>query len=74
MIKYLLFPGMVKNNNDKHHHYLGPVQLACLYNVRMHDCRIVTDAEEEYPERLHNHGLIELRPRANGNYTLIEKV
>ena len=66
MKKYLLVPGYIKSNNDGDHHYISPVKLKNLYNVPINECLI-------YSERMRiaiPEGLIELHPRADGDYTL----
>ncbi len=65
--KYLLVPGYVKSQNDDDAHYISATRLALLYQVSLDDCEIYyADARHisTYP------GLIRLKPRHDGDYTL----
>jgi hypothetical protein len=76
--KYVLFPGIVTSKTDGDQHYLGFRELACLYKVDLRECAIYEPrpwwtishykmAEEQIK------GLIQLKPRYDGNYTLPNK-
>ncbi len=64
-MKYLVFPGYVTSQNDGQSHYVSATDLMQLYGVDPKKCRI-------NPPRITNLGarLIELRPRADGKYSL----
>jgi len=81
-IKYALFPGPVRSRRDGQYHYIHEADLARLYGVRMSDCLVVRRAvngpnewreREMLLDRIKEQGLIELRPRYDGNYTLPTK-
>ena len=73
--RYVLCPGYVRSRNDGQRHYVGPMDLARLYGVRIEQCEIYEPAQwwpESYyrmaEERIR--GLIKLAPRWDGNYTV----
>jgi len=68
--KYLLCPGRVTSKTDGDDHFIDERALARLYGVSMSECEV-------RPERAFGRfgwrptpGLIELRPRYDGNYKL----
>lgn len=67
--KYLLMPGYVKSNNDKDRHYISTVQLRKLYNVPMNECLVLNNRNSTMIPP----GLIKLRTKANGDYTIPEE-
>lgn len=78
-VKYLLCPGKVRSHTDSDVHFIGALQLASLYGVRMVECLILPDFDkEDFPgqraqlyERSGPSGdLIKLTPRYDGNYLL----
>jgi hypothetical protein len=74
-IKYVIAPGYVHSVNDGDRHYIGAMQLIRLYGVSPKECRIYEPAPQwttgvfRYEEQA-NKGLIWLRPKANGDYSL----
>ena len=61
--KYALHPGYVISRNDGDEHYIGEWQLQRLYGVQPNECVLVGPG-------VAGEGLIHLRPRYDGNYTL----
>ena len=78
--KYALHPGPVTSKNDGDRHFIDAHQLAFLYRVRQSECVVVPwevkpgheRQHELLLERIERMGLIHLRPRYDGNYTLPE--
>jgi len=76
--KYALHPGPVTSQSDGQTHFVDAHQLARLYGVSPSECVVV--AWDNGPgheivyrirrERIERMGLIHLRPRSDGNYTL----
>jgi hypothetical protein len=72
-MKYAVYPGYVTSKNDGDRHWIGATELIRLYGVRIEECEIYEPAPwwpHSYytweKERLA--GLVELRPRYDGNY------
>lgn len=78
--KYALFPGPVTSKNDGDRHFVDAPTLAFCYGVRLSECLVVpAHISERHPrerelllERIERQGLVQLRPRYDGNYTLPE--
>lgn len=73
--KYALFPGRVFSKRDGQLHHVDAWQLAWLYNVPPRECVVVRETlnprqREIMMEKIKRQGLIELRPRYDGNYTI----
>ena len=73
--KYQLCPGVVVSATDGQEHYIGAMTLARLYGVDLRECVIYEPAPWwtrsffEYEDALCG-GLIRLKPRRDGNYTI----
>ena len=65
--RYVLHPGYVYSRNDGDRHFVGAVDLARLYGVRLSDCLVDRDGRFE-----HVTAVIHLRPRFDGDYRLPE--
>lgn len=65
--RYVLHPGYVYSQNDGDRHFIGGPRLAALYGVDIRDC--VFGDVLQYREQ---EGDIHLRPRRNGNYSLLD--
>ena len=65
MAKYLIIPGEVQSQYDGDIHYISAERLIRLYEVDPADCIIDT-----FNSTIDTTGLIRLRPRHNGDYTL----
>ena len=73
--KYALFPGHVTSKRDGDWHHVDARQLAWLYNVPPRECVVVRETlnpreREILLEHIKRQGLIELRPRYDGNYSI----
>ena len=78
--KYALFLGPVTSKRGGDRHHVDAHQLCWLYKVRHSECVVVPSyapknrreqiQREALLERIKRQGLIELRPRYDGNYTL----
>lgn len=66
-LKYILHPGEVVSRADGARHYVGALELARLYGVKVSEC---VSAQDRYIYRLSTDGLIHLYPRRDGDYTL----
>ena len=64
MIRFLLCPGRVTSRNDGQVHYVSSQDLARLYGVNPAECDVSRQAMSA------DHGLIELHPRSDGDYSL----
>lgn len=73
--KYLLCSGEVTSASDGQRHYIGPFELARLYGVDYHECKIF-DPARWWPESFWKEAerdkqeLIVLKPRRDGNYAV----
>lgn len=73
--RYVLCPGFVRSRHDGQSHYVGPMDLARLYGVRLEQCEIFEPAQW-WPESYYRmaeertRGLIKLAPRSDGKYTV----
>jgi hypothetical protein len=65
-VRYAVKPGMVPSANDRDWHYVGPIDLMRLYGVHPAECVIFYGDERDLGKS--QGGLIELRPRRDGNY------
>lgn len=68
MKKYLVCPGHVHSFNDGQLHYISSRQLISLYKVDIEECVINSNLNPKNPN-----GLIMLKPKADGNYTIPEE-
>lgn len=72
--KYAVHPGYVISKNDGQRHFVNARQLRYLYQVMPEDCVTVNNADYLDPSKREfiefAGGLIPLRPRRDGNYTL----
>ena len=73
--KYALFPGPMTSKMDGDRHHVDARQLARLYNVPPRECVVVRETRDPLEreillKRIKRQGLIELRPRYDGNYSL----
>ena len=66
--KYLVFEGYVFSKNDGQRHFINSNKLIYLYHVKRSECIIARRPFEQYRDL----GLIQLRPRYDGNYKLEE--
>lgn len=71
MVKYLIYPGVVRSPVDGDLHYVSATELASLYGVDYSECR-VHDVYTRLPPDQQN--LPILVPRANGKYDLDQLV
>ena len=74
-IKYVLAPGPVVSQHDGQEHYISAMQLLDLYGLRLSECRVYDPKPDWTPsmyryEEQQNRGLIWLRPRPDGDYSL----
>lgn len=67
--KYVLIPGRVVSRVDGQVHRIGAYDLAKLYGVKRSECYV---AEDERDLRVLPKDLVVLRPRSDGNYTLVK--
>ena len=73
--KYVVYPGKVISRTDLQEHYVGARDLMRLYGVEESECEIY-EPKPWWPPHYHDrdeerrNGLIALRPRYDGNYSL----
>lgn len=73
--KYVVTGGYVTSRSDGQSHYIGPMRVIQLYEVRLDECEIYEPAPwwprsyYEMAEQRHK-DLITLYPRSDGKYTL----
>lgn len=72
MRKYLVFPGWIISRNDFDRHWVSRYDLMHLYGVRPDECVVIDELREDEYNRDPGvfGGLVELRPRYDGNYSL----
>lgn len=70
MIKYIVFPGYIDSSNDKQTHYISSNELMLLYKVRPEECIVFNPKDKTHKMKQFIDGLIELRPRYDGEYSL----
>lgn len=63
--KYTVFPGWMYSKNDNDDYFISATQLMRLYGVNPLECVVVREGEPVITR-----GLIILRPRYDGNYTI----
>lgn len=73
--KYVIAPGFVISQKDGQRHYVGAMALLQLYGVDARECRFYEPTPQWTPsmwryESEANEGLIWLRPRNDGDYSL----
>lgn len=72
--RFLVIPGHVISIYDGQRHLVGAERLMTLYKVRRCECVVATPMDTMNPHRLDRMitegGLIPLRPREDGNYSL----
>lgn len=73
--KYAVMPRHIISHKDGNRRYVGPWKLIDLYGVDHRECVIFAPNQQWTPsayrvERQRIKGLIKLRPREDGNYTL----
>lgn len=66
--KYVVIPGWVTSKNDYGEHYITAQQLISLYRVNPSDCHILNNDKFFEPQE----GQIVLRPRYDGDYSLVK--
>lgn len=73
-MRYILHPGYIKSKTDGEMHYIGAKELAHLYKVDIHKCRICDFKTPEsmagfrsLPDDIHCY------PRYDGNYPIFQK-
>lgn len=74
-LKYAVYPDMVRSVIDGQEHFIPSRILMHLYGVKEEECLVISRSapEREYEERTARAkklGLIPLRPKHSGNYTL----
>lgn len=67
--KYAVCPDWVTSRSDGERHYVDAQALVSLYGVNPSEC-VVAAPSRERSRQQQFHGLIELRPRSDGNYKL----
>lgn len=71
--KYLLIGGAVESQHDGQLHYISPLALLKLYNLKKRDCFLASSNSDDRLRGLDLKEFIVLRPRFDGNYTLIDE-
>ena len=69
MKKYIVRPGYVFSRSDGDRHYVSAGQLMNLHGVCISECIIIRSSQDHYKLRHINRDLIDLFPRADGQYT-----
>ena len=73
MIRYILCPGEIESKYDGQIHYIGPMQLARLYEIDIRDCEIYEPAPWWTPSyfkefEVKYKDIPRLYPRYHGDY------
>ena len=68
--KYAIFPGLVASKTDGQMHHVDARTLMTLYRVNAVECVVIMPDVRPSIARIESQGLIALRPRFDGNYTL----
>lgn len=70
MLKYIIYPGYVRSENDKEPHFISASQLIQLYNVNPNECMLHGRGGINVRgiNRKDLKNLISLYPRRDGNY------
>lgn len=71
MIKYFVYPDRTMSKNDGDIHYISAKQLIDLYGVNPAECQIILKPEDE--RGYDTSKITRLRPRMDGNYSLLKK-
>ena len=69
-IRYAVVPGDVISASDGQRHSVSAVRLMSLYDVSPSECLILDEGEHPSIFSSRTRGLLVLRPRDSGNYTL----
>lgn len=78
LLRYSVHPDFVQSNRDGQTHYIEAHRLMFLYGVRESECLVIDDSRDRHTyarlmRKAEELGLVSLRPRYDGNYTLPEK-
>lgn len=71
MIKYFIYPGRTRSRSDGDIHEISAKQLIDLYGVNPAECKIIRKEEDERGYDAYK--ITRLRPRMDGNYSLLKK-
>jgi hypothetical protein len=67
-VRYVVIPGQISSKNDGQFHFISSSQLMKLYGVDPRECVV---KNKDYGDLGYNFsGLIELRPRYDGDYQI----
>jgi hypothetical protein len=66
--KYAVYPGWCKDRSGNNEYYISFPELCHRYGVDPEECMMVIEPPSPKHPTLDTEGLIELRPRRDGNY------
>lgn len=68
--KYAVYPGWCRDRSGNNEYYISFPELCKLYHVDPEECAMVIEPPSSHFTNPDVEGLIELRPRKDGNYDL----